>query len=113
MTVCRQDVMRQLQVCNDGASARLARFSSTAPDSLGVGGTGFSSAAAAAVAEQILGVVLVEVRHESPQRSGVLADALAYDVKRASAFRDATNWTQAARRIQHGELCAPFVSRRC
>jgi hypothetical protein len=61
------------------------------------------------LAEQILGVVLVEVRHESPQRSGVLADALAYDVKRARALRDVTNWTQAARRIQHGELGAPLL----
>jgi hypothetical protein len=60
------------------------------------------------LAEQFRGVVLVEVRHESPQRSGVLTDALAYDVKRASALRDVTNWTQAARRIRHGELCAPL-----
>jgi hypothetical protein len=65
--------------------------------------------AAAAAAEQSIGVAVIKVPNESAQRHCVLDDALANDIQRASALGGRTGRAKATGRIENAKFGPPLV----
>src|SRR5258707_12321778 len=64
--------------------------------------------AAAAASEQSIGVAVIKVRNERAQRHGVLDDALANDIQRASALGGRTGRAKATGRIEKAKFGPRF-----